>query len=123
MNIPLNKLLIFQTEQVSAKGKGGGGVGTAPPEMSMTEVPHMPEEEVKLGTWTVTYPNGDKTSVVLNCFYVTEYEGELEASEESLELRFFSLEELPEPMNPHHTEYLWDYRSSLSGKIELPLLD
>ena len=60
MNIPLNKLLIFQTEQVSAKGKGGGGVGTAPPEMSMTEVPHMPEEEVKLGTWTVTYPNGDK---------------------------------------------------------------
>lgn len=51
--------------------------------------------------WTFTYPNGDRSQPVVACFEARIVGGRLQADGvESLEVGFFPLDRLPEPLDP-----------------------
>ncbi|RWZ54676.1 NUDIX domain-containing protein [Halobacillus fulvus] len=59
-----------------------------------------------------TFPNGDQTALVLVQFRCDAYSGELvEGNEESMENRFFALDELPEDLFSEHEMLVEDLRS------------
>ena len=61
-----------------------------------------------------THPNGDQVANVLIEFVCRDYEGELaQATEESIEIRFFPLHDLPRTLFPGQMEIFEDL---LSGK-------
>ena len=52
-------------------------------------------------TWTFVYPNGDRSQPVVACFEARIIGGALQADgRESLEVGFFPLDRLPEPLDP-----------------------
>lgn len=66
-----------------------------------------------------TFRNGDQVVLVEVCFKCHDYEGELdERNEESLQNKFFSLDDLPENIFSEHEDVITDL---LSGK-ELPII-
>jgi len=68
------------------------------------------------------YPNGDEIAVVQLAFVAEIYEGELGGDDESLDLRFFSFDSLPEKIAPHHFEFLQHFRDYLSGRRSVPVV-
>jgi 8-oxo-dGTP pyrophosphatase MutT (NUDIX family) len=72
--------------------------------------------------YNATYPNGDQTQSVLMVFFTEEYTGLMKSDAESLKLEFFSINQLPINLNPHHSEYLGDYVKSLKGLKEVPIV-
>jgi 8-oxo-dGTP pyrophosphatase MutT (NUDIX family) len=62
--------------------------------------------------YSVTYPNRDEVQTFTLAFLVREWSGELACDEvETVDVRFFPLDALPEPMYPIHVETIEDYRS------------
>ena len=72
--------------------------------------------------YEATYPNKDQTQSVLMVFLTTKFSGQLKIDGESAELKFFSLNSLPEPLNRHHSEYLSHFQEYVSGKRKLPVI-
>jgi len=66
------------------------------------------------------YPNGDEIAVVQSAFVAERFEGEPAHDEESLALDFFPLDQLPDPIVPHHRELLAHFREYLNGKRTIP---
>ena len=63
--------------------------------------------------YSVIYPNGDQVQTFTVAFLVKEWSGELVVDgDEVLELGFFPLDELPEPIYAIHLDTIADYRSS-----------
>lgn len=59
----------------------------------------------------VVYPNGDQVQTFAVAFIVRQWTGELsDDDDEVLDVRFFSLDELPKELFPGHRETLEDYR-------------
>ena len=56
-----------------------------------------------------TYPNGDRVAGVTILFLVREYDGTPRNSDESIEIRFASLDALPAPMNATSARFLRDF--------------
>ena len=56
-----------------------------------------------------TYPNGDKVFSIQIIFSVYRYRGVLEKNNESIELTFFSRDELPINLNPHQAPFIIDW--------------
>ncbi len=62
--------------------------------------------------YSVTYPNGDQVQTFTAAFLVREWQGGLRPDgEEVVELDFFPLEALPQPMYPIHLDTIEDYKS------------
>jgi 8-oxo-dGTP pyrophosphatase MutT (NUDIX family) len=60
--------------------------------------------------YSVTYPNGDEVQTFTLAFVVREWYGELACDGiEAIDVRFFPLDRLPEPMYPIHVETIEDY--------------
>jgi len=72
--------------------------------------------------YEATYPNGDMTQSVLMVFLARNFSGQLKSDEESLTLKFFPLDNLPQPLNKHHAEYLGHYQEYVAGKKEIPII-
>lgn len=70
----------------------------------------------------VTYPNDDQLSPVKNVFLMKKFTGTLQKDEESKQLQFFSLQNLPENIHPTHKIIIDDYRKYKEGKITLPII-
>ena len=63
--------------------------------------------------YSVTYPNGDQVQTFTIAFLVKEWSGKLTVDGDEVEqLRFFPLENLPEPIYPIHVDTIEDYRNS-----------
>jgi len=63
-------------------------------------------------TQIITYPNGDEMQVVSIAFIITEWQGELtDGDDETLALRFFPLDALPENLFPIHRQALLDFQA------------
>jgi 8-oxo-dGTP pyrophosphatase MutT (NUDIX family) len=63
--------------------------------------------------YSVTYPNGDEVQTFSVAFLVEEWSGEPHPDgDESTDLQFFGLENLPEPIYPIHVDTLQDLRGS-----------
>ena len=61
--------------------------------------------------YSVTYPNGDEVQTFTVAFLVRQWEGSLVSDgDEVLELGFYPLDRLPEPIYPIHRETIADYR-------------
>jgi len=61
--------------------------------------------------YSVVYPNGDQVQTFSVAFVVREWAGELRIdADEVLELGFFPLDGLPEPLYPIHVETIRDYQ-------------
>jgi len=73
--------------------------------------------------YDVTYPNGDRCLFTRIVFLTTEYSGELKENEESLQQKFFALDDLPSPQHGIHIELLKNYRAYIEGKLELPIIE
>lgn len=69
-----------------------------------------------------TYPNGDMIQSVQMVFLATDFSGQLGTDEESLSLKFFPVDKLPEPINKAHAEYLVHYREYIQGKRSIPVV-
>ncbi len=66
--------------------------------------------------FTVVYPNGDQVQVFAVAFLVTQWRGALTGGdEETLALRFFPLDALPENMLPAHRQTLLDFQQNENG--------
>lgn len=66
--------------------------------------------------YAVTYPNGDRAQPFTVAFMVEEWTGTLTADgEESLDLRFFPIDQLPPPeqMHPPHRTTILDFQRHL----------
>jgi 8-oxo-dGTP pyrophosphatase MutT (NUDIX family) len=62
--------------------------------------------------YSVTYPNGDQVQTFTIAFLVRDWTGSPTADGvESIDARFFPLDELPSPIYPIHRECIEDYRS------------
>lgn len=57
----------------------------------------------------VVYPNGDEVYYTDVIYLVQEYSGKLEHDEESTELKWFSIDQLPENIVPLQKEFLNQY--------------
>jgi len=58
-----------------------------------------------------TYPNGDQVQAFEIAFIVDRWQGRLHIDgQETLDLAFFPLDQLPDPMPPSHRESIDDYR-------------
>jgi 8-oxo-dGTP pyrophosphatase MutT (NUDIX family) len=66
------------------------------------------------------YPNGDELAVVQLAFVAENFEGELAGDHESDALDFFPLGRLPQPIAPHHLEFLTHFREYLGGRRTIP---
>lgn len=64
--------------------------------------------------WT----SGDEAHVICACFKASIVSGELRKDHESLELRFFSKEELPEIASKDHQNAIRDYFLGVKNNIE-----
>jgi 8-oxo-dGTP pyrophosphatase MutT (NUDIX family) len=63
------------------------------------------------------YPNGDEVYIVSALYRVLKYEGTLTPdNDETLSLKFFELDNLPEKINPPDIYVLKDIREKLFGK-------
>jgi len=63
--------------------------------------------------YSVTYPNGDQVQTFTVAFLVKEWSGELVIDgDEVMELGFFPLDELPEPIYPIHLDTILDYQTA-----------
>jgi len=69
-----------------------------------------------------SYPNGDKIAGMVVAFFTRQYTGSLRSDEESLQLRFFPLSALPQPITGQHQEYLGHLKEHLDGRLELPVV-
>jgi ADP-ribose pyrophosphatase YjhB (NUDIX family) len=69
-----------------------------------------------------TYTNGDETASITLAFLVERYSGELVNSSESEELRFFALNELPEPVEKGSMLVLNDYRDYCEERRCIPTI-
>lgn len=56
-----------------------------------------------------TYPNGDKVYSIQIIFSAYSYSGYLKKNNESIELTFFSRDELPTNLNPHQAPFIIDW--------------
>lgn len=68
------------------------------------------------------YPDRNETASVLMVFVVKEFAGELRSDSESLELRFFKTDNLPENLNKYHAPYLIDFKKWLLKEIGIPVV-
>ncbi len=69
--------------------------------------------------YSVTYTNGDEVQTFTIAFLVSKWSGQLcSDGREVDELRFFSLDALPEPLYPIHVETIADHRD-FKGKFIL----
>jgi len=68
-----------------------------------------------------TYPNGDVTQSVLMVFFTNNFSGQLKSDKESMSLKFFPLNNLPQPINKHHSEYINHYKEYIENKRRLPI--
>lgn len=59
---------------------------------------------------------------MLVAFIVTEFSGELRGDDESLDMKFFKVTELPENLHPHHAPYLRDFKKWLLKEIRIPVV-
>jgi 8-oxo-dGTP pyrophosphatase MutT (NUDIX family) len=66
------------------------------------------------------YPNGDEIAVVQLAFVAEDFEGDPAGDHESVALDFFPLGRLPEPIVPHHHEFLIHFREYLGGQRTIP---
>jgi ADP-ribose pyrophosphatase YjhB (NUDIX family) len=67
--------------------------------------------------YSVTYPNGDEVQTFTIAFLVRAWEGELRPDgEEVVEVGFFALDALPEPIYPIHLDTIEDYKS-FNGEV------
>jgi len=75
-------------------------------------------------SYQVRYPNGDELAVVQLAFIAEEYAGELATGDESLDLRFYPITDLPDPDSivPNHREFLMHYRDYLRGRRTVPIV-
>jgi ADP-ribose pyrophosphatase YjhB (NUDIX family) len=63
--------------------------------------------------YSVIYPNGDQVQTFTVAFLVKEWSGELVIDgDEVMELGFFPLDKLPEPIYAIHLDTISDYRTS-----------
>jgi 8-oxo-dGTP pyrophosphatase MutT (NUDIX family) len=63
--------------------------------------------------YSVTYPNGDQVQTFTVAFLVDEWTGEPHPDgDESTDLGFFGLDDLPEPIYPIHVDTIRDFRGS-----------
>ncbi len=63
--------------------------------------------------YSITYPNGDQVQTFTVAFLVKSWTGELVADgEEVVELGFFPLDKLPDPVYTIHLDTILDYRKS-----------
>ncbi len=69
-----------------------------------------------------TLPNGDQVASVTLAFLVEDYGGEPTPSEESPEVRFHRLEELPEDLNFLGVRLIEDYLAYREGRAALPII-
>lgn len=68
--------------------------------------------------YSVTYPNGDEVQTFTIAFRATRWEGEPRPDgDESTEVGFFPLDELPEPIYPVHRDTLDDARRPEGGVL------
>jgi len=67
-----------------------------------------------------TYPNKDKTAPVQIIFIVNKYTGKIKKDKESNELKFFSLNNLPKPLNKYYIECLNDSKKYLKNNKKTP---
>ena len=63
----------------------------------------------------MVYPNGDETYYTDIVFYVNEYSGELKLDEESLELKWFKLNELPDDIMPNQKLYIFKFKNDVEN--------
>jgi 8-oxo-dGTP pyrophosphatase MutT (NUDIX family) len=69
--------------------------------------------------YSVTYPNGDEVQTFTVAFLVREWDGVLRAdNDEVVELGFFPLDALPEPIYPIHLDTIEDFRNH-TGEVIL----
>lgn len=54
----------------------------------------------------VRYSNGDETAPVVMGFYTDQYSGKIITSQESPKIAFFSFQNLPNPMNEYHQQFV-----------------
>lgn len=85
------------------------------------------DEETLFGVYSgpafeSTHPNGDQTASVSIVFIVRAYTGTPRNSDESLELRYVAINDLPEPMNQTSARILSDYQASLDGAVVPPII-
>ncbi len=67
-----------------------------------------------------TYPNGDQVYLACAIFYTYDYKGKLEIdNEETLELKFFKMDQLPKRINPPDRLFIEEFISELKkGKVK-----
>ncbi|MCA1055277.1 NUDIX hydrolase [Rossellomorea aquimaris] len=65
-----------------------------------------------------TYPNGDQVFSLQIIFFTRNFNGILNRNQESIELDFFSREELPQQINPHQAPFILDW----AGNAKLPII-
>jgi 8-oxo-dGTP pyrophosphatase MutT (NUDIX family) len=70
--------------------------------------------------YTGRYPNGDEIAVVQVAFVAEKFEGEPVTDHESEMLDFFPFNRLPDPLVPHHQEFLQHFREYLSAQRTVP---
>ncbi|MES2765075.1 MAG: NUDIX domain-containing protein [Bacteroidota bacterium] len=68
------------------------------------------------------YPNGNEIASVLMAFIVSEFSGELRGNDESLEMKFFKIDELPQNLHRHHAPYLCDFKKWFLKELEIPVV-
>ncbi len=68
------------------------------------------------------YPHGDITQSVISVFVVSKFSGHLKSNGESTELKFFSVNNFPSPLNNHSLEYLQHYREYIQGERKIPII-
>lgn len=94
-------------------------------EAAVREVLEETGIEVELGELIGTYskymsvyPNGDQAQTILSVFQARPIRGALRADgEETLELRYFSLEDVPPLFNEQHTQILSDLRAGRRNQV------
>ncbi len=62
------------------------------------------------------YPNQDEVFYTDIVFIVREFSGELKPDAESVELKWFSLDDVPSDMVPTQTEYIQKFKEYLTNK-------
>ncbi|MBQ3414775.1 MAG: hypothetical protein IJH39_05370 [Clostridia bacterium] len=63
----------------------------------------------------MVYPNKDEVYYTSVIFEVNEYSGELKADEESLELRWFQINALPDNISPFQIGYIEKFVNALKN--------
>jgi mutator protein MutT len=64
-----------------------------------------------------SYPNGDKVYSIQIIFKVNHFEGKLQRNSESIDLQFFSKEELPLNLNRHQSLFIKDWQTGMKTPI------